>query len=306
MTDFEPTNNQPDDEPVTDDLVNDFDVESALAAVASLDDLVATPDHPIEIVPEPEHTETLRPLNDLDDDTPFDFDEPDAIEVIYTTNIVAPPDETIIESGTLVVPISKTATGEFAAIGVPERSSNTLPQPPMSVLYRGQMASVVPALLLIVAGVALTFLLRTSGIVFTRELIFAGILAGFGLMMLAQWLSSRRWSGGNLLFGLNLICVSGVLAYFSQPATPPIVEGWPLLLSASGLAVIIAGLLSRQRVGNNWVLGLMGLLVGLGGWVFTGNLLDATFIQTITPYLIVVPIILVILLIAPVFRRWVR
>lgn len=302
MTDLESTNPQPGAEAADSMMDDDLDVESALAAVASLDQLVAAPDDPDTHDSE---RATAPVYDDLVDDTPFDFDAPDAIDA-FLPEAAAAPDEAALDAGTLVVPISDTATGEFNAIGVPTRTSTPVPTPPPSTLQRGAVASVVPALLLIGAGIALPLLLRTTPDAVTGEMLLAGTVAAGGLVLIAQWIGARRWTGGNLLFGLGALFAGGVLAYLAQPTTPSLATGWPLLIASSGAALLLAGVLTRHPVGGNWVIGGLALLGGVGGWLITGGMLDAARVQGVAPYGIVVPLALLALLIAPLFGRWVR
>jgi hypothetical protein len=83
----------------------------------------------------------------------------------------------------------------------------TFIEPPISQLERGQFASIVPAFLLIGAGVGLTFLLTTGGTLPTANVLAGGALVGVGISLWAAWLSNGRWASGNFLLGLiALVC----------------------------------------------------------------------------------------------------
>ena len=133
--------------------------------------------------------------------------------------------------------------------------------PPLATLKRGQFGSVVPALLLIGFGAWLT-LTTTSGTPPDPLLVAAVIVGGIVLSLLAQWLGTGRWSRGALFFALLVLLVAGVIVFSLQPNGLDLLRGYPLLLVALGLAMVLAGLLARPL---NPRLLVPGALIGAGG-----------------------------------------
>jgi len=189
------------DSPVADDAiemmamppVDDFDIEGALAAVASLSDVLA----------EEEAAEQVR----------FAQAEADA----------------------------RDAAERQARLEHPELF---FPMPQPLALQRGQMPSVVPALLLILIGAWLTFSLTTGAAPPDPALMAAVAASGIAVTLFVRWLSSGRWARGSLFFALLLLLSGLTLIYLMQPASMGIVEGWPLLLVAVGVAFLLAGLMA--------------------------------------------------------------
>jgi hypothetical protein len=169
------------------------------------------------------------------------------------------------------------------------------PVPPMPSLNRGQMTSVLPALLLIATGAWLTFTLTTTKAppdpLITTEIVAGGI--GLGLVM--RWLSSGRWARGSLFFGVLLILSSGSIFYLSQPTSPGWRVGWPLLLITLGAAFFLAGVFSIPRNRSLVLPGLIFIVGGAAGFVITLGVLSsevATTIGTLWPGALVLVVIL--------------
>ncbi len=118
------------------------------------------------------------------------------------------------------------------------------PMPPPATLYRGHVASVVPALLLILTGTWLTFTLTTSTPP-SPALIAVVAAGGIAVTLLVRWLSSGRWARGALFFALLPLLSGLTVVYLLQPSTPGLVRGWPLLLVAIGAAFLLAGLMGH-------------------------------------------------------------
>jgi hypothetical protein len=160
-----------------------------------------------------------------------------------------------------------------------EHPEQFFPVPPMSVLHRGQMASVVPALVLIAVGAWLTFSFTTKASL-DSGLVAAVIAGSLGLILLVRWLGSGRWTRGSLFGGLTLLFSAGLLFFLLSPASPGIAAGWPLLLVGFGIAALLAGILSAPR-DKRWILPGLGLVVaGAAGSVVSLGLLDETFVNT--------------------------
>ncbi len=90
--------------------------------------------------------------------------------------------------------------------------SEELPQPPLATLERGTTPSVVPALLMIAAGVFLTFYLASGNPMPAPQYLVGGGLILFGISSLTWWLGTSRWARGSLLVGLA--CIAGGAALF--------------------------------------------------------------------------------------------
>lgn len=152
------------------------------------------------------------------------------------------------------------------------------PAPPLMTLRRGQLASVVPALLLMVIGAWLTFALTTTEAAPNNAMILALLMGGVGVALLAQWIGSGQWSRGALLFGLLLLISAGVFFWLSQSATPGLARGWPLLICGLGAAFILSGLLSAIRERRQMLVGLMLVVSGLAGYAVTASLVEGSLL----------------------------
>lgn len=246
----------------------DIDVEGALAALASLQDLTR-------------------------EESPADE---------------APPKT---ESAPDIAEFQRIETGEVEAVeemsGIPSAESPSpyetiFPRPPVSALHRGQLASVVPALLLIGIGGYLTFALTISNTAPEPFLILAILVAGFGLTLLAQWLSSARWAMGNFFFAMLLLLGGGTLAYLLMPTNLNLLQGWPLLITAFGTSLVLTDLFvpSGRRL---WFLGLLLAIAGLAGLSITMNLITGNFAQILGLIWPIPVILLLLVMLAPLFRR---
>lgn len=174
--------------------VEDLDIEGALAAVASLSDMLA---------------------------------EQEAAEQARIAQIEA--DE-------------KEAADRQARLEHPELF---FPMPPPSTLHRGQLASVVPALMLIGIGAWLTFAFTTSTTPPDMTLIAAIAVAEIAITLLVRWLSSGRWARGTFFFALLLLLIAITIAYLIQPASIGLTRGWPLLLIDVGAAFLLTGFIAQ-------------------------------------------------------------
>lgn len=232
--------------------VDDLDIEGALAAVASLSDMLA----------QEEATEQAR-----------------------------------------------LAHAEVEARAAAERQSRLehpelfFPMPPVLTLHRGHIASVVPALLLILTGAWLTFTLTTSTP--PDPALLAAIAAGgIAVTLFVQWLSSGRWARGTLFFAL-LFLLSGVtVIYLLQPSAPGLAQGWPLLLVAVGVAFLLAGLMA-QPVDRRVLLPVLAWVVaGFAALALTTGIVSSTLAATVTTlWPIIALVVAVIWLLPMVFRQ---
>jgi hypothetical protein len=179
--------------------------------------------------------------------------------------------------------------------------SYVFPRPSLTRMERGQLSSVIPAILLIVSGAYLTFALTLSdtppspGIV---TLIVCGVV---GITLLSHWLSSGRWARGALFLGLALLFTGGVV-YIGTIL--PVASNWTLLVGALGLAVALSGLLGRPLSGRIVALGL-GIVLSAGFMFAVGlNLIPFTLVNLLqSAWIVVLPIVALLILLALVFRR---
>ena len=251
---------------------DEIDVESALAAISSLHDLV-----PADELVAPEAA----------DEEPF---------------IVADEAD---EGVAIAEPVSNTVDdgSEYADYAEVETVYSDFPRPPHSVLHRGQLASIIPAALLIGAGALMTITLTTSAdATLNVPLVSSLAVSGLGLALVTHWFSSARWTTGSFFVGMALLLMGGTTTYLVLPNGLDIVQGWPLLLTALGTAFVLTDLVtpSNQR---RWLTGLILAIAGFAGLVVTSHLLEARIVATLGQFLPVALGILLLLLIIPIFRR---
>ena len=176
--------------------------------------------------------------------------------------------------------------------------------PPLTTLKRGQLGSVVPALLLIGLGAWLT-LTTTSGTPPDPLLVAAVVVGGIVVSLLAQWLGTGRWSRGALFFALLLLLVvRGDRLLGSAKRTRPAARlsaadrrarRWRWCWRDSWLARSTCA--CSRRACWSIVAGGVGLIVTLG-------LLPANLLTAAAPFApVVLVVVLVIWLLPLVFRR---
>ncbi len=187
-----------------------------------------------------------------------------------------------------------------ARLDYPERF---FPVPPLTTIYRGQMASFIPAVLLILVGAWLTFTLTTTKTLPDTGLLLLIAGAGLALTLIVRWLASGRWARGSLFFAMVLLFCGITGGYLLQPGSPGLASGWPLLILALGLAVIITALLSRPVERRLIFPGVVLMIVGGAGLVVTLNVLSASLLATVASLWPVAVVIILILWLIPVIVR---
>lgn len=271
---------------------SDFDIEGALAAVASLEELTREPEPQVEIEPAPEIFDDE--LDDSDDDIVEiqEFERVNDESYDDEPQAIAEPDA--------VLNIAHNDS-DVEAIVIDPQYETTFPHPPMSVLHRGQLASVIPALLLIGIGAYLTFIFTTSELTLNPLLIGSIGLSVLGVILIGQWLSSARWTIGSFFLGLSCLLLGLSSAYLSLPTNLTWINGYPLLIIAIGTAFVITDIVvpSGRRI---WLIGLILAIIGLSGLITTTALVNIAmpFSGVLLPVAIG---IMLILLIAPIFAR---
>ncbi len=179
--------------------------------------------------------------------------------------------------------------------------------PPLTTLKRGQLGSIVPALLLIGVGAWLT-LLTTTGASPDPLLLVLVVVGGIVLSLLAQWVGTGRWSRGVFLFALMVLliagAVAGINAFAVQSGGIDLVQGYPLLVTALGLAFLLDGILARPSNTRLIAPGVLLIVAGVVGLVVTLGLIPANILTFAAPLLPVVLVVAVVLVLLPlVFRR---
>ncbi|MGJ3237460.1 MAG: hypothetical protein ACFE0Q_02015 [Anaerolineae bacterium] len=256
---------------------DDLDVEGALAAIADLHILT-------------------RDETDLDADEAQAADSEDEDE----TGVAIQEFERIDHE-----PVPEEVETDAQALSAPTDNAyqSAFPRPPLSTLHRGQMASVIPALFLIVVGGYLTFIVTTIDMSL-QPLAIAGVLVGgVGAMLIAQWLSSARWATGSLFIGVLMLLVGGLSVYLLMPNNLSLSEGYPLLLTAIGTAFVVTDIASPS--GHRlWLMGLILALSGLAS-VAVLTLLPQLNLPLSNPALLVLAVVIVaVFAIAPfIYRR---
>jgi hypothetical protein len=181
------------------------------------------------------------------------------------------------------------------------QSAYVFTHPPMLILQRGYLASVVPALLLIFGGAWLTFALTSATVTWTA--LATSVAAASGLSLLGYWLTTGRWAQGALFGGLALLLNSGLLVYLAQSDVPG-ADGWPLLLTGVGLALAASAVLAPPLSRHQFMTGAVLIVAGLAGLALTTEALGQEMTDVIrdaSPAILVA--LLVVFLLPLVARR---
>jgi hypothetical protein len=182
--------------------------------------------------------------------------------------------------------------------------SYVFPRPSLTHMKRGQLSSVIPALLLIVSGAYLTFALTLSAAPPAPGVVALIVLGVIGITLLSHWLSSGRWARGALFLGLSLLLTGAALFYLSLPTALSPAASWTLLIGALGVSVALSGLLAKPLSGRLVALGL-GILVSAGFALAAALGFIPTFALTAlqSAWMVVLPVAAVLMLLALVLRR---
>lgn len=147
-----------------------------------------------------------------------------------------------------------------------------IPMPTPITLKRGQLASIIPALLLIAGGAYWTFVSTTGGQL-DPLLILGG---GVGIVLIALlfgWISSGRWSRGLLFLTLLILfTIGGVVVTLRTPGLD-LPTAFPLLLAAPGLAFIFSAFLARPASSRLLIPGMLLIAAAAVGIVYNAGLL---------------------------------
>jgi hypothetical protein len=178
--------------------------------------------------------------------------------------------------------------------------------PPLSSLKRGNLGSVVPGLLLIGAGAWLTITTTSGGTV--DPLLLAGLaIGGVVISLLAYWIGTARWSRGVAFFAAFIALAAGVIVFTTQPLNLAIgfnlVTGYPLLIAAAGLALLVSALAARPTSRGAFAPGVVLLTAGIIGAAVTLGLIPGEVLRFTAPLWFVPIVLLVVLWLLPLVFR---
>lgn len=183
-----------------------------------------------------------------------------------------------------------------------QRAAYYFPRPPLSRLQRGQITSVLPAFTLILLGAGLAVALSTGDVTVDGPTLLLAGLTWAGVIMVLQWLVSARWAGGSLFAGSAILLAIATLIALNSTEDPG-ADGWPLLLTAVGVAALVSALFSQPVSRHQWFVGVMLMLMGVIGALYTTGRLEALPDATISLMTFAALALVLLLLIAPLLAR---
>lgn len=189
------------------------------------------------------------------------------------------------------------------AARIADLEGNPLPQPPFLQLRRGQPASMLPAAGMISLGIWLMVAYATNTA--PPPLVVGSVIAGvLSLLMLAGWAITGGWNRGQLFLGLFVLAIAGTILGTATVLPGGLATGWPLMIAAVGLAMLLSGLFGRPREMGFALPGVLLIVVGVVGFAVTADQFSPVILDTIRTYWPVTAIVGVVFLLLPVFR-WV-
>ena len=266
-----------------------MDIDAALAAVSRLDEIATGPQSDVSEVSEVDDISDTDVEDDYEADV-HDDDLPEADIAPYEDEVFDDATDTVVEDDLEVYPAQVIDRGDF-------------PAPPMMKLQRGQAASVIPALVLIIVGGWLTLTLTTTEATLDPLLMVLLIVGGVGIVFLSQWFTSRRWSSGNFFAGSLVILSGAVLFYLLQPNSLTLANGYPLLIVSVGAALLLTGIFSPTSHPRIRVLGIIVGLAGVAGLFLTAGSVEGTILNTVASLAPVLLVAVLIVLLIPFLRR---
>lgn len=147
------------------------------------------------------------------------------------------------------------------------------------VRRRVQLSTVVPALLLIAIGVVA--LARPDFV--TTDLIINLLLVALLIGLMMRFLFNARRERGLFFIGVTVLLL-GVFWALVLSNTFDVTQGWPLVLVAPGLAMIITFLIERSHERGLVLPGLMLMVAGGALLTFTMGLFDISVLTNIAVY----------------------
>jgi hypothetical protein len=286
------------------------DIEDTLAASLSDDEMrYAPPIAPSEPAPEPDEEVDALEAELAAQELPPQADIPvtDGMDIEAALAAVSTLSDMLAEQE--AAEQARIAQAEAEAQAAAERQARLehpeqfFPVPPLSTLQRGQMASVIPALLLIVVGAWLTFTLTVSKTIPDTGLLLAVGFGGLGLTLLVRWLGSGRWTRGSLFGGLALLSSAAILFFLLQPFSPGLAGGWPLLLVGIGLSAIVTGLFAIPHERRLLLPGFALAVAGIVAFIVQIGVLGGEFINIAASLWPVALLVFALIWLLPLLRR---
>lgn len=183
------------------------------------------------------------------------------------------------------------------------RSSEHIERPPLTKIRAGQLATIVPGLVLMVSGAYLTFALSVDDLPLTTGILALLLLGGSGISLLAYWLTSGRWSRGAFLLGASLF-ITGIGALYleriaeqsAEQTSSLTMSNLPMIGVIFGAVIVLSGLLCRPRDARYTALGT-GIVIGSGIYLLlTDGTLSADIsgiMEQIAPFTLIAVLILI-------------
>lgn len=264
---------------------------------------------------------------DTDDDIPeedesdFDVQENDEEEFVFTPSPVSLPmtDDLDIDAALASVADLGDVLAEREAAEIAEReridkerraaeeeekrrAEHYFPRPPLLEIERGQMISVIPALVLIALGAWWTFALSTATTAPTSGQMALVIMAAFGVIAVAYWLFSGRWSSGSLFAGATALIAAGLIVFLNGGTLD---GGYPLLLLAPAIAMGVVAVFSARTGRQTGFTSVLLIVVAVAGYLVTSNQLSGDGLTDLARILLPIfgGILVVILALPLIFRR---
>lgn len=182
-----------------------------------------------------------------------------------------------------------------------------LARPSRVLQYRtqrqAQFSMAIPALLLVMIGAIYLVNIFAPDLDLLTPSLAVGIgVFALGLALLGRYLANGRRERGLLFMALLIFLWLGLATLISFDVIR-LSQGWPLALSAIGIAMIGILLFGRNRDRGLLLPGLAIIVAGVAALPFTMNLLPSAWLPYIAAYWPILLIILAILLLPGVLRK---
>ena len=180
------------------------------------------------------------------------------------------------------------------------RPALAMPRP--LTVRRGQLTALIPALILIGLGAWWT-VANVTGAPVDPLLVGAVLAGGLVFTFAVTWLVNGRWPRGLLLIVVLALFAAGGGALILNAGPGNALAAYPLLLSALGIAILLAGLLGRPRE-RSWLgAAIVFIAAGIVGYLVVNGAVPAGILSAATAYWFVPAVLLLILVALPLFVR---